>query len=78
MTTIMDQIKEKSLSFVIIALGFAAGAVWKDAILAWLKPLMPAGEDAGVLTIGAMVVTVVVVLIIIALTKLFGVQEEKK
>jgi len=74
---LMNQVKEKSLSLIIVALGFAAGAVWKDAIVAWLRPLMENGEDAGILTMGALIVTVVVIVIIIVLTKLFKIEEKK-
>lgn len=75
---IMNQIKERSLSLIIVALGFAAGAVWKDAIVKWLEGLS-AGEDATAvdLTIGAIVVTAVVVIVIIVLTKIFKIEEKK-
>ena len=74
---LMKQIKERSLSLIIVAFGFAAGGVWKDAILEWLRPVMESGEGAVPLTITAIVTTVVVVLAIIALTKLFNIEEKK-
>jgi hypothetical protein len=73
---LMNQVKERSLSLVIVALGFAAGGVWKDAIVKWLEPVMKEGGGAMELTITAIITTVVVVLVIVALTKLFKIEEK--
>jgi hypothetical protein len=72
---VMKQIKGKSLELMVVALGFAAGGIWKDAIVEWLKPLMERGEGAVPLTITAIIVTAVVVVVIIALTKVLGEEE---
>jgi hypothetical protein len=77
-TTVMKQAKAKSLELMIVAFGFVAGGVWKDAIVRWLAGLSP-GEEATAmeLTVSAVIVTAVVVLLIIALTKVLGEKEEK-
>ena len=77
MTNVVNQVRKKSLELMVVALGFAAGGIWKDAILEWLKPMMESGEGAVPLTLAAIVTTVVVVLVIIALTKTLGEKEEK-
>ncbi len=76
MKSLVNQIKERSLSLIIVALGFAAGGVWKDAILEWLKPVMESGDGAPALTMAAIITTVVVVVVIIALTKVFSIEEK--
>jgi len=75
-TKVMKQIKARSLELMIVALGFAAGGIWKDAIAKWLEPITAnKGEGAMELTFTALIVTVVVVLVIIALTKVLGEEE---
>jgi len=78
-TSIMKQVKAKSLELMIIAFGFVAGGVWTQAIVEWMKPFMASKEGGAVpLTITAVIVTVVVVVMIVILTKLLGEKEEKK
>ena len=60
-------LKKSFHTLIVAALGFVAALVWKDAILAWVKPLM-AGDGTAALTWTALIVTVVVLL----LTWLFG------
>lgn len=77
-TSVMNQVKAKSLELMIIAFGFVAGGVWKDAIIKWMEPLMTDGGGAMTLTITALIVTLVVVVMMILLTKVLGEKEEKK
>lgn len=78
-TTIMKQAKAKSLELMIVAFGFVAGGVWKDAIVKWLAGVTPGAEASAMdLTISAVIITVVVVVLMIALTKILGEKEEKK
>jgi hypothetical protein len=77
-TSVMKQAKAKSLELMIVAFGFVAGGVWKDAIIKWLEPLMTEDGGAMALTITALIVTLVVVVLIMVLTKVLGEKEEKK
>mgnify|MGYP006300523225 CR=1 FL=1 len=79
MISLMKQVKAKSLELMIVALGFVAGGVWKDAIVKWLAGLSPQeGATAMDLTIAALIVTGVVVILIVALTRVLGEKEEEK
>jgi|GEM_PF-2677864 len=76
MAKVIKQIKGKSLELMIVALGFAAGGIWKDAISKWLEPITANKGEGGIeLTFTALIVTIVVVLVIIALTKVLGEDE---
>lgn len=75
MKDIVGEMRKQTLTLITAALGFVAALVWKDAISAWLAPLYESSEGALGLTIAALVVTVVVVIVTMALTKFLG---EKK
>jgi hypothetical protein len=62
----------------VAALGFVAALVWKDAISAWLAPLYTDANGAPMLTVAAIVVTILVVIVTIVLSKLLGEKEVKK
>ena len=76
MYSIISEIKKQTLTLMIVALGFVAGLIWKDAITAWLEPLYRDAAGPMPLTIAALVVTVVVVIITIVLTKILGTPEK--
>lgn len=76
---VMKEARAKSLELMIVAFGFVAGGVWKDAIVKWLAGLTPSAEATAMdLTIAAVIVTVVVVVLMIVLTRLLGDKEVKK
>jgi len=68
----MGEVKKQSLTMMTAALGFVAALVWKDAILAWMAPLLTDGSGAVPLTIAAVIVTVVVIIVLIVLTNVLG------
>ncbi len=72
---VVSDVKKQTLALMTAALAFVAGLAWKDAISAWLAPLVGDGGGEVALTISAVVVTVVVVLITIGLTKFLGSAE---
>jgi hypothetical protein len=75
MNDLVAQIRKQTLTLMIAAFGFVAALVWKDAISAWLAPLYADSNGAMGLTIAALVVTVVVVIAGIILTKVLGEKE---
>ena len=76
MNNLVIEVKKQTLTLMVAALGFVAALVWKDAITAWLKPLYENSNGAWGLTIAALVVTAVVVLVTMFLTKFLGGEEE--
>lgn len=78
MVKLINEIKKQTLTLMIAAFGFVAALVWKDAISAWLAPLYADSSGAMGLTVAAFVVTIVVVIVGIILTKLLGEAEAKK
>lgn len=78
-TKVVNQVRAKSLELMIVAFGFVAGGVWRDAIVKWMDGFSPVeGATAIDLTIAAVIVTFVVVVMIILLTKVLGEKEEEK
>jgi hypothetical protein len=78
MKDLVKEIRKQTLTLIVAALGFVAALVWKDAITQWLLPLYESADGAMGLTIAAIVVTAIVVIVTIVLTKLLGEKEEKK
>ena len=78
MKTLMTEIRKQTLTLLTAAFAFVAALIWRDAISAWLEPILAAGEGAFMLTMVAIVVTVLLVIATIVLTKFLGEQEEKK
>ena len=76
MKMILEEIRKQTLALMTAALGFVAALVWKDAISAWLAPFYEGSNGAMNLTIAALVVTVMVVLITLVVTKVLGSKEE--
>ncbi|MCD6590434.1 MAG: hypothetical protein J7K72_00495 [Candidatus Aenigmarchaeota archaeon] len=72
MKEVMNEVKKQSLSLMTSAMGFVAALVWKDAISAWLSPLYKNAEGALGLTVAAFVVTIVVVVTTIIISKIFA------
>ena len=78
MVKLVNEIRKQTLTLMMAAFGFVAALVWKDAISAWLAPLYTGTDGAMGLTIAALVVTIVVVIVGIILTKFLGEAEAKK
>jgi hypothetical protein len=76
MNKLLIEIKKQTLTLMIAAFGFVAALVWKDAISAWLAVFYANSTGAVELTVSAVVVTIIVVIVGIILTKFIG--EEKK
>jgi len=71
-SSVMEEVKKQTLTLVTAAFGFVAALIWKDAITAWLAPLYQGADGAMGLTIAAFIVTIVVVVVTIAMARLFA------
>lgn len=68
--TIREEARERTLGFVLAALGFVAGLAWNDAIKALIDSLFPLGKDSlPARFIYAVAVTIVVVVITVYLVR---------
>ena len=74
----LGEMKKQTLTLMTAALGFVAALVWRDAIQAWLSPLYEGAEGAMGLTLAAIIVTFMVVVITLVLTKFLGSPDKKK
>lgn len=74
--SLISEIKERSLILVTSASAFVAALVWRDVFQAWLSPLYEGKQGRVGLTIAAVIVSIIVVLITIALTRILGVSKE--
>ncbi len=76
-TKISREVKEKTLGFILTAFGLVAGLAWNEAIQSLIKSFFAVDKDSiWVKFIYAIVITVIVVIVTIYLTRLFG-KEEK-
>ena len=82
METVINEIRKQTLTLMTAALAFVAGLVWRDAIMAWLRPILESGDGgAQALTYVAIIVTVVAVVATMILTRFIapkGPEAEKK
>lgn len=77
-TKISREVKEKTLGFILTAFGLVAGLAWNEAIQSLIKSFFVVDKDSiWVKFLYAIVITVVVVIITIYLTKFFGKNEEE-
>lgn len=79
MEKIINDIRKQTLTLMTAALAFVAGLVWRDAITAWLKPILESGDGgAQALTLVAIVITIIAVVATMILTKMLAVKEPEK
>lgn len=75
---ISRQVKEKTLGFIITAFGLVAGLAWNEAIQSLIKSFFAVGKDSiWAKFLYAIVMTIVVVIITVYLTRFFS-REDKK
>ena len=60
----ISEVKKQIATLMTGAFGFIAALVWKDAIMAWMEPILAAGEGAPMLTIVAVIITIIAVIAI--------------
>jgi uncharacterized membrane protein YidH (DUF202 family) len=74
--TLREEARERTLGFVLAALGFVAGLAWNDAIKAFIEQVFPIGQNTLTAKfIYAILVTVVVVIVTVYLVR--WVQKEE-
>ena len=56
------ELRKQIATLITGAFGFVSAIVWKDAIMAWMAPLLESGSGAYMLTIVAFIVTIVAVI----------------
>lgn len=76
---ISGEVKEKTLGFILTAFGLVAGLAWNEAIQSLIKSFFAVDKDSvWVKFLYAIVMTFLVVLVTVYLTRLFGKNEEEK
>lgn len=76
---ISGEVKEKTLGFILTAFGLVAGLAWNEAIQSLIKSFFAVDKDSvWVKFLYAIVMTFLVVIVTIYLTRLFGKKEEEK
>ncbi len=71
----ISEFKKQTLTLSVAAFGFLAALTWRDAIGAWLAPLLQGREGVWEFTFIAIVVTLIAIFVPVILTKFLG--EEK-
>ena len=67
---IISEVKKQVATLITGAFAFIAALVWRDAIMAWMAPILEAGSRAMSLTIVAIVVTIIAVVATIGIGKI--------
>lgn len=76
---ISREVKEKTLGFIITALGLVAGLAWNEAIQSLIKSFFAVDKDSiWVKFFYAIVMTLALVFVTVYLARLFGKNEEEK
>ena len=76
---ISREVREKTLGFILTAFGLVAGLAWNEAIQSLIKSFFTVDKDSvWVKFLYAIVMTFLVVLVTVYLTRLFGKNEEEK
>jgi uncharacterized protein (DUF697 family) len=74
-----NEIKKKIISYIAAAFGLVAGLAWNDAVKSLIDHLFPiAGGGVAAKFVYAVLVTVLVVMLVYYLERIFSKKEEKK
>ena len=77
--SIKVEVKKKTLGYIVAALGLVAGLAWNDAIKSIIEYLFPLSKDTVLAKlIYAVLLTVVIVILTIIITKIFQKEGESK
>jgi len=72
-----QEVRERTMGYVIAALGLVAGLAWNDAVKAFIETVFPAGSNTlQAKFLYAALVTLIVVLVTVYLVRLFKKEEE--
>ncbi len=78
MSNLRGEVKEKTLGYILAALGLVAGLAWNEAITALINVLFPLGKDTLLAKfIYAMVITVVLIVVTMWLVRIFNKDENR-
>ena len=71
-TALQQEIQEKTLGYILAALGLVAGLAWNDAIKALLESIFPASDDTIIAKfLYALLITAVIVILTSCLMRWF-------
>lgn len=74
----ISEFKKQTLTLSVAAFGFLAALTWRDAIGAWLAPILNGREGIFEFTIIAVIVTIIAIIVPIFLTKLLSENNDEK
>jgi len=76
---ISREVKQKTLGFIITAFGLVAGLAWNEAIQSLIRSMFPLDNNSVIVKfIYAVLMTLLLVVIAMYLTKLIGTDKENK
>lgn len=79
MASLKEELREKTLGYIVTALGLVAGLAWNEAIKSFIEYALPIGSGTLLLKfVYAVAVTVAVVIVASNLTRFLGKKEENK
>lgn len=75
---IRKEVQQRTMSYIVAALGFVAGLAWNDAIKSLIEYLFPLSQNSvRIKLIYAILITTIVVLISLYTVKLLDEEKEK-
>lgn len=73
-----DQVRERTLNFILAAFGFVAGLAWNEAIQALINTYVKFNKNSvAVKFFYAILITLILVIVTVYLSRIFGKKEEK-
>lgn len=76
---IKNEVKQKTIGYIVAAFGLVAGLAWNDAIKSLIEYVFPLSRDTLLLKfVYAVLITLALVFISIYLVKLFKIEEKNK
>ncbi len=78
MSQLRKEVKEKTLGYILAALGLVAGLAWNEAITALINTIFPLGKDTLLAKfIYAIVITIVLIVVTMWLVRIFNKGENR-
>lgn len=73
----VSEFRKQVLTFISTAFGLVAALMWKDAIVAWLEQISLPQDSPTMLTVSAIIVTLIAVVCVVLLAKILGKPKPK-
>ena len=76
---IKNEVRSKTVGYILTALGLVAGLAWNDAITSIINQLFPFGKNSAIAkSVYAVIITIIVVTVSVYLTRFANKEKQQK